>query len=97
MQGLQRLKYHERSRAEKLQTLVKQHFAQFVTAKDTIDHIHALLKTEIGQPTGRQTRLSRLTTAIQNSRLVVGQIYNPLLDRRDKADRIKRVWTIFHP
>jgi hypothetical protein len=92
--GLNTLQQSVNSRTTQMKKLVEQHFGQYVYCKDTIDHLHSLLQSEItsnnkvASSSGRSVRLLR---DIESVRAECEALYAPLLARKTESDQIRSV------
>ena len=96
-QGLTTLQASVNSRTVQMKKLVEQHFGQYVFCKDTIDHLHQLLQSEISSnnkvasSSGRSVPLLRDIEAVRNE---CEALYAPLLQRKTESDQIRQVLSI---
>ncbi|KAJ3239861.1 hypothetical protein HDU78_002599 [Chytriomyces hyalinus] len=75
-------------RAEVMKDLVKQHFAKFVNAKSTIDSFYEEMKTN-NLISSELQGVAPFMKALDGLCVSARDTYSPLLDRKDKADKIR--------
>lgn len=91
--GLETLQQAVHSRADQMKLLVQEHFGQYVFAKDTIDHLHALLQSELHGRAGRSVRLQRELQSIAESGQ---QIHSGFLQHHTDIQHIRQVLNILN-
>ncbi|KAI8462855.1 MAG: exocyst complex component Sec5-domain-containing protein [Monoraphidium minutum] len=87
--GLAALERELGERQGQLKTLVKQNFDRFISCKTAIDDIYGKLRRVESAGTGISTQV--LFTAVQEVQASARQTFGPLLERHQKAERIKSV------
>jgi hypothetical protein len=97
--GLTHLEQSLNDRTAQMKNLVEQHFGQYVFCKDTIDHLHQVLQSEISSNTkvakssGRSVKLMQDINKVKEE---CEELYAPLLQRKTETDQILRVLSILH-
>lgn len=88
--GLRNIKASGDKRQKQMRNLVKLHFDQFINSKNTIDSIHSLLGAEVsaGEKSSRTAMLERKISLLLST---ANSIYKPMLERKNEADRIRKV------
>jgi hypothetical protein len=87
-QGLEHLESSGTDRTQQLKQLINQHFAAYIYCKQTTDHLHDLLQSEVKQnnKTARAAKLQAELTALSTA---ADQLFEPLLGRKQEAERIR--------
>eukprot|EP01083_Nonionella_stella_P058598 153450_1 len=88
-QGLRHLQNTVSDQTEKMRLLVRDHFDQFITCKDTIDVVHRVLKDV--NPNTKQSVFdpNHLQEEVDEIQKMAGSLYGNVLERKNKADRIR--------
>uniref|UniRef100_A0A6A7G522 Exocyst complex component 2 n=1 Tax=Hirondellea gigas TaxID=1518452 RepID=A0A6A7G522_9CRUS len=86
--GLSRLRESVSDRTEQMRLLVRDHFDQFVTCKDTIDVVYQLSRDEPKMRQG-QFQPNRLQEVIDELQSMYSSLYGNILERKHETDQIK--------
>ncbi|KAI9033578.1 exocyst complex component Sec5-domain-containing protein [Phycomyces nitens] len=80
-------------RSEALKSLVHTNFDRFVSAKNTIDHVYEEMKSkQLNEDQDYGT--GALRTALEDANTRAEQIYGPIVERRQRVDKVRSTLTI---
>ncbi|KAI7871922.1 exocyst complex component Sec5-domain-containing protein [Spinellus fusiger] len=79
--------------SEALKSLVHTNFDRFVSAKNTIDHVYEEMKSK-QLNTDQDYGTGLLQKALQEANVRAEQIYGPIVERRQRVDRVRSTLTI---
>ncbi|OAD75620.1 hypothetical protein PHYBLDRAFT_132744 [Phycomyces blakesleeanus NRRL 1555(-)] len=93
VRGEEHLRQGVDQRAEALKSLVHTNFDRFVSAKNTIDHVYEEMKSkQLNEDQDYGT--GALRAALEDANTRAEQIYGPIVERRQRVDKVRSTLTI---
>eukprot|EP00457_Paulinella_chromatophora_P000901 gb/GEZN01000902.1/.p1 GENE.gb/GEZN01000902.1/~~gb/GEZN01000902.1/.p1 ORF type:complete len:1126 (+),score=235.22 gb/GEZN01000902.1/:95-3472(+) len=90
--GLVTLQQAVKNKSGDVQQLVREHFAQYVSCKDTIERIHLTIKSEVSSTD--PGKAGRLLSQLSKIEAMSRDGYKELLERKQKADKARSVLAV---